>query len=421
MAEGGKKNKRRDKGDGGLYIDGKGYHVAYVYVTDANGKRRQIRRAAKTETLAKQKLRDLLVDQANGKLAPPTGDRHTVASWLRKWTDEIYKDEVKPKTMRGYRSTIRNYINPYIGTHRLDKLTADQVRKMIRCNHRDHSERSAQKAYVLLNQVLDAAMKEEVVPKNVAALVHKPGYTAKERGAYSSETSKLMLTTAAALDEGRTVGPYLASRWAFAFLTGMRQAECLGMEWDRVYLDDELLDVSWQLQSHTKVHGCGGTCDMGGPAWCPQAKWDFPAGFEYRECHRSLVWTRPKSVKSERFVPMTPALVETLKVYKRQQEGRDNPHNLLWHHDDGRPISQRDDNHAWNDLVKACGITKERGEVVLHEARNTAATQLMEDGVDVKVIQQILGHASILTTRNYQKVDLEFSRKAIAGLDALVP
>ncbi|MGH3953554.1 MAG: tyrosine-type recombinase/integrase [Mycobacterium sp.] len=421
MAEDSGKNKRRDKGLGGLYIDAKGYHVAYVYVTDPNGKRRQIRRAAKTEGLAKQKLRDLLVAQTKGELAAPTGDRHTVASWLRKWVDEIHKDNVKPSTIRDYRSTIRNYIAPYVGTHRLDKLTADHVRKMIRSNHKDHSPRSAQKAYVLLNRAMSDATKEEVVPKNVVALVHKPGYTAKERGSYSADTSKMMLTVAAELDDARTSGPYLASRWAFAFLTAQRQAECLGMEWDRVYLDEGILDVSWQLQSHTKVHGCGGTCDMGGPAWCPQAKWDFPADFEYRECHRSLVWTRPKSVASVRFAPMTPALIETLKVYKKQQEGRYNPHNLLWHHDDGRPVSQRDDNRAWNELVAACGITKKRGEVVLHEARNTAATQLMEDGVDVRAIQEFLGHAHILTTRHYQKVDMEFLRNAVKGLDALVP
>ncbi|SKG79004.1 integrase [Mycobacteroides abscessus subsp. bolletii] len=421
MADSREKNKRRDKGLGGLYVDAKGYHVAYVYVTDENGKRRQIRRAAKTERLAKEKLRDLLVAQTKGELNPRSSDRYTVAEWLRKWTDEIHKDRVKPESLRDYRSTIRNYITPYIGTHRLDKLTADHVRKMVRSNQKEHSPRSAQKAYVVLNRAVADAVKEEVVPKNVVALVHKPGYTARERGAYDQLTAKKMLAVAAELDERRSFGPYLASRWAFAFLTGARQAECLGMEWDRVYLDEGVLDVSWQLQNHTKVHGCGGTCDMGGPAWCPQAKWDFPAGYEYRECHRSLVWTRPKSVTSERFVPMTEALVEILKVYKQEQAGRHNPHNLLWHHDDGRPVSQRDDNRAWNELVAACGITKKRGEVLLHEARNTAATQLMEDGVDARAIQEFLGHAHILTTRHYQKVDMGFLRKSVAGLDALVP
>lgn len=421
MADDATKNKRRKKGDGGLYLDTKGRHVAYVYVFDKNGKRRQVRRAAKTENLARQKLRDLQVAKAKGELAPRVADRHTVAGWLEKWVEEIHKDNVKPGTLRDYRSTITNYINPYIGTYQLAKLTADHVRKMVRSNQKEHSPRSAQKAYVLLNRALADAVKEEVATKNVAALVHKPGYTAKERGKYSPDTARMMLTVAAEMDDKRTCGPYLASRWAFAFLTGQRQAECLGMEWDRIDLDEGVADVSWQLQSHTKVHGCGGTCGKGGPAWCPQAEWDFPADYEHRKCHRSLVWTKPKSKKSDRFVPLTPANIEILKVYKKQQEGRYNPHNLLWHHDDGRPVSQRDDNRAWNELVSACGITKEPGEVLLHEVRNTAATQLMEDGVDAKAIQEFLGHAHILTTRDYQKVDMDFLRKSVAGLDALVP
>lgn len=422
MAKADQKNKRREKGEGGLtYVPDKGLYVGYVYVTDAEGKRRQVRRASKSETIARRKLRDLTVARDKGELGESKQDHYTVATWMRKWTDEIFQDEVKPTTMRGYRSTIRNYINPYLGTRRLDKLTTDHIRAMVRSNQREHSDRSAQKAYILLNQVLDCAMKEGVITKNPAALVHKPGYKAKERGSHRPETAKMMLTVAAEMDAKRKSGPYLATRWDYAFMTGQRQAECLGMEWDRMYLDDGVADVSWQLQSLTKIHGCDGECDMGGPAWCPQAKWDFPAGFDYRECHRSLVWTRPKSVKSERFVPLVPGLVDILREYKETQEGRYNPHNLVWHHDDGRPVSQREDNDAWNELVAECGISKKAGEVLLHEVRNTAATTLMEDGVDVRAIQELLGHAHILTTRKYQKVDMDFLRKAILGLEALLP
>ncbi|SKT46766.1 tyrosine-type recombinase/integrase [Mycobacteroides abscessus] len=430
MVVAGQKNKRREKGDGGLYVDSKGLHVAYVYVTDKNGERRQIRRASKDETVAKRKLRDLLVDVANGKINTPKEDQYTVAEWLKKWIEDIRKGDVKPKTERDYRSTINNYIVPFIGSVKLEKLTTDHVRKMIRANQARETDdgrkatRSAQKAYVLLNRAVKDAIKEEVLTKNVVALVKKPNHNAKERTAYSDGTAKSLLQKAVEIDEGRKDGPWLATRWMFAFRSGQRQAECLGLEWDRVFLDDGVVDMSWQLQSHTKIHGCGEQypngawpCGKGGPAWCPLARWDFPADFEYRECHRSLVWARPKSVKSEHFIPLTPMMKEALMWHKWETDGINNPHNLVWHHPDGRPISQKDDNRYWNELIAACGITKQRGELLLHEARNTTATQLMEEGTDPKVIQELLGHVHILTTRQYQKVRLDFAKQAVAVLD----
>lgn len=420
-----KKTKRRPKGTGGLYQDGKGLWVGIVTVPGKNGKPQQIRRASKNKTIAERKLRDLQVKVATGKVKVASPDDPTVAVWLEKWINEVRADDLRPKTIRDYKSTITNYINPHIGTVKLDKLTADHVRKMIRGARgaKGLQTRNAQKAWTLLRRAIDDAIKEELTEKNPARLVRKPPHIPQERGAYDEETAKLLLAKAIEIDEGRETGPFLATRWATAFLTGARQAECMGLTWDRVDLDSAVIDISWQLQRHTRRHGCGDppTCGKKGPAWCPHTEWDLPAGFEYVDCHRSLIWTRPKTNKGTRWVPITPALLELLKVYKRQQAGVYNPHNLLWHHDDGRPMSQEEDNRAWNGLIAACGIKKQRGEALLHEARNTAATQLLEEGTDVRVIQEILGHAHILTTREYQTVSLDFARKAVKGLGKLLP
>lgn len=419
------KNKRRPRGEGGIHQRADGLWVATVYVVGEDGERRQIRRTAKTKAEAIIKLRKLIQERDEGKLTLKSG-KYTVAEWLSHWIEDIHRDNIRPSSRRDYKLAIR-YVIPHIGKKRLDKLTAEDVRKMIRAIQKD-STRSAQKAHVALRRALDDAVSEEVLNRNVVRLVPVPKHVKKERGAYEQDVAKHILKTAIELDEKRDHGPYLASRWATAFLTGARQAEVLGLEWKRVDLKAGIIDISWQLRREQQTHGCGKPdadgsypCGKKRVGFCPDRHWDLGPGFEYRECHRSLLWMRPKTLRGERYVPIVPALLETLKVYKRERVGEYNPHGLLWHHDDGRPVSQEEDNRAWNDLIAACGITKKRGEVVLHEARNTAATQLLEAGVDVKVIQGILGHASILTTRDYQRVGVEFAKTAISNLGELLP
>jgi site-specific recombinase XerD len=74
---------------------------------------------------------------------------------------------------------------------------------------------------------------------------------------------------------------------------------------------------------------------------------------------------------------------------------------LVWCQPSGRPIETRADWGAFKDLLRLAGIDAEAHR--LHDARHTAGTLLGEQDVDIRVIQQILGHAQISTTRRYTK------------------
>jgi len=60
-----------------------------------------------------------------------------------------------------------------------------------------------------------------------------------------------------------------------------------------------------------------------------------------------------------------------------------------------------------------------RRRVTPHMLRHTAATLLMERGVDVRIVQQLLGHRSILTTQLYLHVSDAMLRSAVANADVL--
>src|SRR5215469_4687384 len=76
---------------------------------------------------------------------------------------------------------------------------------------------------------------------------------------------------------------------------------------------------------------------------------------------------------------------------------------------DGRPIDTHDDWEEWKALLAEAGITK---NARLHDARHTAGTLLGELHVDIHVIQEILGHAQVTTTRIYTDPTAPLTREA---------
>lgn len=82
-----------------------------------------------------------------------------------------------------------------------------------------------------------------------------------------------------------------------------------------------------------------------------------------------------------------------------------------------RPLSPRSLHRIIVDAAKAAGIAK---RVSMHTLRHSFATHLLEDGVDVRVIQVLLGHAKLNTTAFYTTVATRTVRTITSPLDKLL-
>jgi integrase len=118
-------------------------------------------------------------------------------------------------------------------------------------------------------------------------------------------------------------------------------------------------------------------------------------------------------------VPLVKALKQTrtaqrkerLKIGAEWQEW-----GLVFARPDGRPIEVHDDWEEWKAVCTAAGIRDAR----VHDARHTAATLLLEQGVDVRVVQEILGHATLAVTKLYTHVTSKLHRDAAAQMASVL-
>lgn len=405
---------RRPRGDGTLFKRADGYWVGGVELPPGpDGKRRVKRVVSKNRNTAMQRLRELKRKLAIGEV--PSGPSITVDKWAQYWVSDILPHtRTAPATRKQYKDSLRLYVLPTLGHLKLDRLAPADIRNLYRHLQTSVSPRAAQKAHQVLNLIIKAAIRDDVIVSNVMTKVDKPAAVVAQQHVFDLPAALHIIETAQ-----RTQGPFWTARWALGFTTGARESEILGLEWDRVHLDQAYIDNSWQLLRLQREHGCGDPkegaypCGFKRSSFCPQAHWDFSTGTEFRECTRTLVWTRPKTKAGTRLIPLLPGMVKLL------QELPDvvNPHNLVFHHEDGQPFTQDQDQKMWRKLLQDAGIP----HIPQHSIRRSTATLLMEAGVDVHIIQSVIGHSNITMTRAYQHVNLEAARQAWQSLSPVLP
>lgn len=346
----------------------------------------------------------------------PTSDP-TVAQWCALWVTE-HGRRLKPSVLPGYRSKIDRWIVPVLGRHKLTSLTPDHVRGL----HRTMREGGAATNHVLgvhrvLSSLLTDAMSEERVHRNVAKIAGGRNL-AGIRGTSPKRTPRRSMSIEQAVKVmviGQTADPVLGSRWPFAFLTGQRQGERLGLTWPLLDLDQGVADVSWALARVPWAHGCTTACGLKAHR-CPSRRPDIEPDYDHRPLEANYVLQRPKTDSSQRLTPLVGWLIDPLRR-RYEQVLTERPaytvdHGLVWCRPDGGPIRPREDWQTWKDLLAQAGVE----DFTQHEIRHTTVTILSELGIDRSTISEIVGHSDVLTQEAYKHVSLDVARAALDRL-----
>jgi len=387
--------------------DGK-WHAWVTVGTKPNGRpdQRHIKRASRGDV--EVEVDKLLAQRRTGKVTK-AGRKPTVEAWLTTYLDTIAPRKCDPSTIQGYRSKVRNYVYPDHGRTRLDRLTAEDLDAIYLAMARaGRADATILQTHRILSRALEIAFRRGLLPTNVAKLIDSP--TAKKQEIEPLTEDEAVAVLAAA--EGRRN----AARWSVGLALGLRQGEALGLRWDYVDLQAGELRVWWQLHRRAWEHGCGQPCGRRRGGNCPERRMPMRSGETLIE---GLILKAPKGT-GKRTIPIPGELVEKLQAHRevqaleRQFLGAAHDHGFVFARADGRPIDPADDWSEWKSLLSQAGVREAR----VHDGRHTAGTLMIAQGVPIEVVQEILGHSSVVVTRGYTHVASRMAREATERMGA---
>jgi integrase/recombinase XerD len=128
---------------------------------------------------------------------------------------------------------------------------------------------------------------------------------------------------------------------------------------------------------------------------------------------RMVIHVRAGKGQRDRHVMLSPQLLAILREYWR----RTRPRSWLFPGPDPScPVTARSVQRACCAAVAAAGLDK---SVTVHTLRHCFATHLLEQGVDIRVIQHLLGHRQIASTTRHARVALDTIRQVKSPLERL--
>lgn len=173
----------------------------------------------------------------------------------------------------------------------------------------------------------------------------------------------------------RTFGIFLA------LYTGIRIGELCALRWDDVDLNNGVLHINHTLQ---RLHDYSG---------CSTKK-------------TRVVISTPKTESSLRMIPLSSFLIERLSAFASSPN-----HFILT--DNDAPEETRSYLYFYKRQLSNCGLP----EYTFHTIRHTFATRCVEEGIDIKSLSEILGHANVKITMNrYVHPSLETKRQYLERL-----
>lgn len=373
--------------------------------TTRDGKRHSV--YAKTLEELRAKEEEILRDKCDGI---KTEARYvTINDVFEVWKQ--LKRGLKDNTFQNYKYMYEQFVKPDFGNTRVSQLKKSDVKRFYNmlADERALKVSTIDSIHTVLHQVLDMAVDDAYLRNNPSDNVLK-----ELKQAHNFDTEKRKALTVAEqelfLDFLRKKHQY--NHWypIFAVMvgTGLRVGEVTGLRWCDIDLKENLIDVN-----HTLVY------------------------YNHAEngCYFNI--NTPKTKAGVRNVPMLEFVKQAFIEERKYQMANgircnvkiDGYTDFIFVNRFGAAQHQGTLNKALRRIIRDCNdevLEKNEENPVLlprfscHSLRHTFTTRMCEAGVNIKVIQDALGHSDISTTLNiYADVTKELKKKEFEGLEAV--
>lgn len=337
------------------------YEAKFV---DRFGKRRSIYARSMTEITRKLREEQYLDE----KMLNPVNSKMTLDEWFDEWIDKC-KTHCRDTTKRTYRVQY-NRMREYLGWRTLSSLNLVILQDAFNKLKSDASRRDCR---AVLIDMLNRAVETDLLVKNIAYGINTciDNDERSEKRILSDDEVKILLET---VDESNTLKPFLI----IALETGMRMGEILGLTWDCIDFENEMIYIRKTM------------------CYLPN---DGDAIYEFH---------KPKTTAGKRDIPMTAKCKDALlkqEKWKKRVSIRHNPRHgfedLVFCSKTNNPIHESNVRAAINclvDKVNRLHPDLEFEKLTPHGLRHTFATKCIKRGMRPKTLQKLLGHSSLQMT-----------------------
>ena len=310
----------------------------------------------------------------------------TVEKWMRSWLETDLLGGIKASSYLTYQNQINRHILPCLGRMQMASITPEMVHSFLEClQAKGLGENTVRGIYRLLSAAMRAALDDGIISKNPCRKICvKRGERVQQR-VFSREEQKKVEKT---LSQGEDLTAL------FAMYTGLRLGEICGLRWS---------DINWE-------NGTATVCRTVQRLKCMDTDKCLKCG----DAKTYLMIGSPKSPSSCRTIPIPTFLLKRLEIQKKQRSAAQLTTGYIFgtgmRAADPRTIQRR-----FAGVVRRLEIP----DAHFHTLRHSYATRLLEMGVDVKTVSQLLGHSSAKTTLDcYAHSLLDQQRSAVAKLSA---
>lgn len=310
----------------------------------------------------------------------------TVEKWMRSWLETDLLGGIKPSSYLTYLNQMNRHILPCLGRMQMASITPEMVHSFLEClQAKGLGENTVRGIYRLLSAAMRAALDDGIISKNPCRKICvKRGERVQQR-VFSREEQKKVEKT---LSQGEDLTAL------FAMYTGLRLGEICGLRWSDINWENGTATVCRTVQRLKRM-------DTDKCLKCGGAKTYLMIG-------------SPKSPSSCRTIPIPTFLLKRLEIQKKQRSAVQLTTGYIFgtgmRAADPRTIQRR-----FAGVVRRLEIP----DAHFHTLRHSYATRLLEMGVDVKTVSQLLGHSSAKTTLDcYAHSLLDQQRSAVAKLSA---
>lgn len=369
---------RRAKGSGSITKKGDIWFCR-IEVKDAEGKTRHRTFNAKTKVEGNKWLEEMNRQRGRGK--DLSKQEPTVSEYLSQWLNER-QSEVRPSTYRSYQLMVESYIRPHIGNLKLSAVTRETVVNLFRLHEKEgKSANTIRIVRIVLNNMLEQAFRDDLLTQNVVRKTRSPRVEHKTASALRDEVAIKLFAACNDHPQGLLIQSILT--------LGLRKGEALGLRWEAVNFEDGTAQILSQLQYENGV----------------------------------LSLTQLKTQKSKRTMRLPDILIQKLRHHQETQsklksewsEWVDSGH--VFTSSIGTPLDPRKVGRILDELMDRI----EEPRIRVHDLRHSAATLMLQSGVSIKTVSDVLGHSQAsLTADTYVHLVPALESEAVNGLGRLL-